>query len=301
MSVCEIVVLLRFVIMLKPDFYISNGDSTGLTEDYSQCRLLMELNARSFSYVLLHVRGMRPAAIKYFQWNQFKDNNLDEILREIIFEDEILTLPSIGETFLVYNFPESNLVPERFFHPDMNQPLTDLIYGNLEKGLVINEKIPWWELENIYRVPQHVHKLMQQRFSSGKFWHFYSLQLKCHKMFTAREEHQFMKVFFYTDKMVVMVCRNGQLELFQSFSYQDSKDVAYNLLNCAHQLNMKQEEIRLELSGLIEKKSALYDELQKYFLHITFDQLGDNIRVTDELREYPLHYFSSLLKMAICV
>ncbi|PWT77766.1 MAG: hypothetical protein C5B59_03115 [Bacteroidetes bacterium] len=301
MPVSDFVVLLLFGNMLKPDFHISNGETSGSRDDYSQYRLLMELNARSFSYVLLNVRGMRPAVIKYFQWNQFKDSSIDEIMRDIVFEDEILTLPTIGEIFLVYNFPESSLVPERLFHPDLNQPLTDLVYGNLDKGLVINEKIPWWEFENVYRIPANLHKLMQQKFSSGKFWHFYSLQLKCHKMFTAKEENQLMKVFFYSDKMIVMVCRNGQLELFQSFSYQDSNDVAYNLLNCARQLRMEQEEISLQLSGLIEMKSALYEELQKYFLHITFDQLGDNIRITDEMREYPLHYFSSLLKMAICV
>jgi len=64
---------------------------------------------------------------------------------------------------------------------------------------------------------------------------------------------------------------------------------------------MGQDEIILELSGLIEKQSELYNELQKYFLNISFDHMEDSIKITDELREYPLHYFSSLLKMAICV
>ncbi len=285
--------------MLKPDFYIHNGNVT--EEEIEQCRLLMEMNANSFSYVLLNVRGMRPVVIKHFQWDQYKAGSLEEILREIIYEDEILTTYLISDIFLVYNFPESNLVPDRFFNASGNKALTDLVYGDLNRDIILNEKIPWWELHNVYRIPSGVHRLLQQKFSAGKYWHFYSLQLKCYKMFTAKEEGQYLKVFFYTDKMIVLACKNGQLQLIQTFAYQDAKDVVYNLLNCCHQLKFVQEEVNVELSGLIERQSVLYDELQKYFLNISFDNIGDSIRVTDELREYPLHYFSSLLKMAICV
>src|SRR6516164_1794520 len=163
--------------MIKPDFHIQHGNIE--LEDIMQCRLLMEMNASSFSYVLLNVKGMRPMAIKYFQWNPSKLGSLEEILREIVYEDEILTAPSVDETFLVYNFPESNLVPERFFDNAASKPLTELIYGDLNTDLVLSEKIPWWELHNVYRIPKGVHHLMQQKFSSGKYWHFYSLQLKC--------------------------------------------------------------------------------------------------------------------------
>jgi len=285
--------------MMKPDFYIHNGNAG--SEDFLQCRLLMEMNSNSFSYVLLNVRGMRPVAIKYFQWDPSKNVSLEEILRELVYNDDILTIADVNETFLVYNFPESNLVPEAFFDTDTKTPLTNLIYGDVSKELVLEEKIPWWGLYNIYRIPAGVHRLLQQKFPNGKYWHFYSLQLKCHKMFNIKEEAQYLKAFFYADKMIALACKSGELQLIQTFQYHDSKDVAYNLLNCCQQLNMSQEEIKLELSGLIEKQSALYNELQKYFLHVSFDNMEDSIKITDELREFPLHYFSSLLKMAICV
>lgn len=285
--------------MLKPDFLIQNEHIA--TEDIAQCRLLMEVNSSSFSYVLMSVRGMRPLVIKYFQWDPSKPGLAAEIVQEILDEDDYLASPAVNEIFLVYNFPESNLVPEPFFNTDTIKPFTDLIYGNLNKELILNEKIPWWELHNVYRVPAAIHRLLQQKFTEGKHWHFYSLQLKCHKMFHDKEEAQYLRVFFYADKMIVLVLKNGQLQLAQTFSYQDAKDIAYHLLNCCHQLNLDQETLILEISGLIEKQSALYEELQKYFLNINFEELEDSIKITDELRAYPLHYFSSLLKMAVCV
>jgi hypothetical protein len=284
---------------IRPDFDIHNDDPAA--EDPSQCRLLIEVGTSSLIFVLLNVRGMRPVAIRVFQWPQLKTNEPEIILRGILETDPVLSRFPASEIFLIYNFPESNLVPEKFFTADMTKPLTNLIYGDLSQDLVLDEKIPWFEFHNVYRVPAKIHFLMQEKFPDARFWHFYSLQLKCFKMFTAKEELAFMKVFFYPDKMCVMVCKSGQLQLIQHFAYQDSKDVLYNLINCCHQLNMSREEIVLELSGMVEKKSALYEDLELYFLNIRFDSMEDSIKMTDELMQFPSHFFSSLLKMTICV
>jgi hypothetical protein len=284
---------------IRPDFDIHNEDPSA--EDPAQCRLLIEVGTCSLIFVLLNVRGMRPAAIRVFQWPMLKTDEPENILRGIIENDPILSRFRAGEVFLVYNFPESNLVPEKYFSADMTRPVTDLIYGDLSQDLVLDEKIPWYEFHNVYRVPANTHFLMQEKFQTARYWHYYSLQLKCFKMFTAKEEPAFMKAFFYPDKMVVMVCKSGQLQLIQHFPYHDSKDVLYHLLNCCHQLDMPREEMILEITGMIDVKSALYEDLELYFLHIRFDGMEDSIKLTDELMQFPNHFFSSLLKMTICV
>jgi Protein of unknown function (DUF3822) len=284
---------------IRPDFNIQNEDP--FNEDPSQCRLLIEVGYRSLIFVLLNVRGMRPVAIRVFQWPQVHTNEPEVILRGILETDPLLSRFEAGEIFLVYNFPESNLVPERIFSADMTHPVTDLIYGDLSQDLVLDEKIPWFEFHNVYRVPARIHFLMQEKFQGARYWHFYSLQLKCYKMFTAKQEAAYIKAFFYPDKMAVMIFKSGQLQLVQHFDYLDSKDVLYHLLNCCQQLNMTREELILELSGMIDKKSALYEDLELYFLNVRFDSMEDSIKMTDELMQFPNHFFASLLKMTICV
>ena len=68
--------------MVKPDFYIRSEN--GEAEDFTQCRLLMEVNANSFSYVLLNLRGMRPVVVKYFQLDTMNGRPLAEILQDIV-------------------------------------------------------------------------------------------------------------------------------------------------------------------------------------------------------------------------
>jgi hypothetical protein len=206
----------------------------------------------------------------------------------------------VKETLLVYNFPESSLIPEPLFSMDTNKELTDLVHGNLAKGLILSEKIPWWEMFNVYRIPPDLHKLMQQQFTAGTYWHYYSLLLKSHKMFDAREDADCIKVIFYADKMITLVLKKEKVQLMQTFYYQDSKDVAYHLLNCCQQLGINQEEVVLLVGGLIDRQSSLSTELHKYFLQVSFEEIDESIKVTDELKELPLHYFSSMLKMAVC-
>ncbi|MBS1915991.1 MAG: DUF3822 family protein [Bacteroidetes bacterium] len=284
--------------MVKPSFYIRSQNS--LKEDAQQQRLLLEVNENSLGYILFDVKKMTPSVIKHYQFTANNGKALEEILQEILEGDELL-MKNADEVILVYNFEESNLVPEKFFSQDSVKDITDLVHGNLHRGTIFNEKIPWWELYNVYRVSSDIDLLFRQKFSAAKTWHAYSLLLKSYKMFHAKENPLRMNAVFYEDRMIVSLFKNSKLQLIQTFVYQDRKDVLYHLLNCCKQFNINTEEVMLELSGLIDKQSALFTELQKYFLNISFEEISSEIIITDELKEYPLHYFSSLLRMAVCV
>lgn len=283
--------------MLKPAFQIAIADVSD--EEMLQSRLLVEVNPNAFTYVLLNQRNMSPLVVKYFQLEPSREVPLTETLREILEEDDLLKRP-VKETLLVYNFPESSLVPEPLFVTETNRDIIDTLHGNLQKGLILTEKIPWWELFNVYRISPDLHQLMQQSFTAGKYWHYYSLLLKSYKMFDSSNSEDCLKVIFYADKMVALVVRGGKVHLMQTFSYHDTRDVAYHLLNCCQQLGLDQAAVRVLVGGLIDRQSALSTELHKYFLKVNFEEIDESIKVTDELKELPLHYFSSILKMAVC-
>lgn len=295
MQFCSIIA--NLTIMLKPAFQIEVSSISDT--EMSQSRLLVEVNPNAFSYVLLNQRNLSPLVVKYFQLEHSKERPLTEALREVLETDKLLRRP-VKETVLVYNFPDSSLVPETLFTMDTNRDIIDTLHGNLNKGLILTEKIPWWELFNVYRISPDIHHLLQQQFTAGKYWHYYSLMLKSYKMFDAADQEDIIKVIFYADKMVALVVRNGKVHLVQTFLYQDTKDVVYHLLNCCRQMGISQEEVRLLVGGLIDRQSALSTELHKYFLKIGFEEIDESIKVTDEMKELPLHYFSSLLKMAVC-
>jgi Protein of unknown function (DUF3822) len=283
--------------MLKPAFQIEISAISD--EELLQSRLLLEVNPHAFTYVLLNQRNMSPVTVKHFQLETGKDHPLSEVLREIVESDPLLRRP-VKETIVIYNFPESSLVPEPLFSVENNREIIDTLHGNLQKGLILTEKIPWWELFNVYRIAPDLHQLLQKSFTAGKYWHYYSLLLKSYKMFDSTDPEDCIKVIFYSDKMVALVVRDGKVQLVQTFLYQDTPDVIYHLLNCCRQLALDQEHVKLLVGGLIDRQSALSTELHKYFLRVQFEEIDESIKITDELKELPLHYFSSILKIAVC-
>ncbi|HUB59328.1 MAG TPA: DUF3822 family protein [Puia sp.] len=283
--------------MHRPAFQIEV--SAVSDEELLQSRLLVEVNPHAFTYVLLNQRNMSPLTVKHFQLETGRDGSLTNTLREILGSDPLLRRP-VKETLVIYNFPECSLVPEPIFSVENNREIIDTLHGNLQKGLILTEKIPWWELFNVYRIPPDLHQMLQQSFTAGKYWHYYSLLLKSFKMFDSNDPEDCVKVIFYSDKMVALFVCNGRVQLVQTFLYQDTMDVIYHLLNCCGQLGLDQERVKLLVGGLIDRQSALSTELHKYFLRLHFEEIDESIRITDELKELPLHYFSNILKIAVC-
>ena len=283
--------------MHKPAFQIEVSSVSD--EELLQSRLLLEVNPHAFTYVLLNQRNMSPLTVKHFQLEIGKEKTLADTLREILESDPLLRRPA-KETLVIYNFPECSLVPEPLFSMENNREIIDTLHGNLNKGLILTEKIPWWELFNVYRISVDLHQLLQSCFTAGKYWHYYSLLLKSFKMFDSNDPEDSIKVIFYSDKMVALFVRDGKVQLVQTFLYQDTSDVIYHLLNCCRQLGLDQESVKLLVGGLIDRQSALSAELHKYFLRLQFEEIDESIRITDELKELPLHYFSNILKIAVC-
>src|SRR5580698_5927771 len=84
--------------MLQPLFHIESDNIA--TQDFQSCRLLIVVDDHSLSYVILNTTSHQPFCIKYFHFNQIRNREQNEILREIIYGDELLS-KEVNEIFLV--------------------------------------------------------------------------------------------------------------------------------------------------------------------------------------------------------
>jgi hypothetical protein len=103
------------------------------------------------------------------------------------------------------------------------------------------------------------------------------------------------------DQFLVAVFKDKAIQILQSYNYQTPDDVSYYLLSICNRFQISQEKVVLIVSGLLDEQSRLYQELLKYFLHVQWDRLPDGVRLDSVFSQFPSHYFSPLLKMALCV
>ena len=105
----------------------------------------------------------------------------------------------------------------------------------------------------------------------------------------------------YPNSIKVLFYREDKIQLVQYFSYNIALDVVYHLLNVCAQHSVEADSITILLSGMIDEKSNLYNEIYKYFLMINLNQLPANVSLSDEVMQYPHHFFSHLISLASCV
>lgn len=95
----------------------------------------------------------------------------------------------------------------------------------------------------------------------------------------------------------IVAVKDGQLKLAQTFFYTTPADIIYYLLAVCQQQGMSQKDITLLLSGLINKDSALFNELYQYFSNIQFWSPSPKLELASE---YPVHFFSSFYNLVSC-
>lgn len=281
---------------MKPAFDI-NTESVDSAQ-LKACTLLLELNEKQLTCVW--VNKVSHQLLRLRQYHLETGATEPAALLQDLVENDTELQQEIREAVVIYNYGDSTLIPDNYFSIDLCKPVTELISGSAHKGLVLSEKVYGRDIYTIYRIPREVHALLQRKFSAGKYWHFYSLLL-----YSTAEQNMVsglhMRVYFYPDKFIVAVFEGNDPRLVQSYAYQVPEDVTYYLLNICQQFSYNPEQIQLHLSGLIDAESALYSEISRYFLQIEWDTEGKAAWANEQLNEYPSHYFSPLLQMALCV
>jgi hypothetical protein len=200
-------------------------------------------------------------------------------------------------TFICYDYPQSLMVPLHHYKPDEAKMMLHTMFGIGGKDAVVNEPVPGWQMYNVYAVPKDVYDWSYEHFPSSNYWHTYTLGIK-NAVVTDFEGS--LAADFRTDDFSLVVTRGTKLLLTQTFPYSTPADFIYYLLDACRQFSFSQETVRIYLSGLIDKESALFKELYQYFLHISFRESEWKIPGTEE-NQYPTHFFTSLNDLAKCV
>jgi len=266
--------------------------------DWQKNKLFLDLSEQHFHYAVTDDKN-ELVKLKYYRLDATSQQELTEVV-EVIMNNEHCFKEALKDVVVIYHFPENILVPESLFSAVQNVPMMELVNGDLKRGTILSERIQGQEIYNVFRVPTGVHKLLQQKFSNGKYWHYYSLHAEAiHKVHTSATDS--LWVTFYTHHMIVVAFAEQQLQLIQSFEYQHSEDAAYYLLTVCNQYSLSPLEIPLYVEGMIDRDSAMFRELEKYFQTIETMELNSIGGAEGPLRDFPSHFFSPLLKLLPCV
>ncbi len=258
--------------------------------------LLIEVGNYGISFVWF-MKG--PKDVKGLAvYNFIHTDSAAEIVSEI--NNVLASNPVFGESnasvTICYDFKESLLVPAAYNKQHTNAAMLELVYDADNLSEVRTDEIRNMDIHNAYAVDKRIRDILADKFPAAKSYHSTSLQLE--KM---QGSAQYLYCIIFHNSIKIFLFNEGALQLVQQFSYTKPVDVAYHLMNCCTQYNIKAANVQLQLSGMIDAHSNLYNELYKYFLNITFEEQKNNIIAHERIKFYPAHFFSHLMTMVSCV
>lgn len=273
---------------MNPTYHIKTEEIT----DPDEAVLLMTAGDLFFSYALMKHLSKEIVEFGYYTFSNDQEDKWADFFKN----NEVLDRRYL-HTAIAYNPAASMLVPANYFKKDGVQLQLDCLSGQNFQTVTITEQVPGWNLYNIARISASLHTEINRRFDSGKSLSTNYVLLKN----VTGEKQNYILIDFRTDEFTVLVFIADQIQLLKAFSYSSPGDVLFYLLKICQQYGLSQQEVKVMLAGLIEKDSAIFRELYKYFIHLEFEELPAGISLADELSECPRHYFSTISKLATCV
>lgn len=253
-----------------------------------------EVSNESLSYFLYDISNHTVEALTVFHFHKIDpEHNVAGIIKKI-FEEQPLLQNNYDNVFISYAFGESILTPDVYHNRNAAQENITLFYGDLNKGIILTDRIEETNMVNVYRVHRDIHEVISGHFPAAQYFHQYSWLIK-----QLTQVENTMKVIFYQNKIVIVLVKNDKLQIMQTFHYVAAEDVVYHMLNICHQFQA--EPVNIELCGMIEKNSNLFTQIHKYFLRTTFSDIPNRLKYADGIKEYPSHFFSHLFSTALCV
>jgi hypothetical protein len=262
--------------------------------DTANANLYVEINEQGLSYIILENEIFVALAVYQFE-NGFKDDASAAYIHQIIKEQPVL-LEKFNAVHLLYSFTSSILVPQRFMKDLDQNAAIQLVYGDASERVIRTEFIYPHAIQNIYGIPAEVNKVLSRYFGFAAVNHIYTLLPNL-----VKDPGNHLYCIFSAGNLKIILMKDGKLQVIQNFQYGTPGDVAYCLLNLCKCFGVDEQGINVRLCGMIDASSALYKELHKYFLLMTFESLPAQYQYPEAIHQYPAHYFSHLFSIATCV
>ncbi len=205
-------------------------------------------------------------------------------------------LPGQLSCHICYNFKECTPIPTVYFKQGNLTEMMDVLYGENNKATSSAEVVKGMDMALGYRLNKEIDALLQSRYPGAVTHHSLALQIAA---LGKEQDGLFCSIYQHSIKVVLF--KNGVLQIARFFDYATPSDVAYHLLNVCAQHEVSPAIGRLVLSGFIDQKSNLYEELHRYFLNIELYEVAGPVTTAQAVSQYPVHFFSPLTLLATCV
>ncbi|GAB1308993.1 DUF3822 family protein [Urechidicola sp. KH5] len=185
-------------------------------------------------------------------------------------ESHVIFKNAFKKLVVLHSNALNSLVPKVLFKKDNIAEYLQFNVKLLTNEFVTHDPIEYTEIVNVYIPFVHLNNYLFDVFGSFDYKHTGTALIE---LLAPLQKHESKtKVFVHIEgkQFQMVVYKAGELELHNSFSFNNKEDFVYYILFVFEQLNLNPDSVALELLGDIEKDSELYELLFHYVRHVSF-------------------------------
>lgn len=177
----------------------------------------------------------------------------------------------------------STVVPKPLFNESM---LSDYLKYNvkiLENDYLSFDILPQQDIYNVYVPFTNANNYLFERFGDFEYKHASSILIERLVSQTKKGDKPTLYAYISHTHFEIVVTREKELVLYNSFTYRQKEDFIYYLLFTIEQLNLNPETIEVFLLGQIDKENELFKIAYQYINKL---QIGDQLPIIKNFEKH---------------
>lgn len=241
----------------QKNMVITNNDITQKT--YKKLSIQVSLSGLSFCVFDVITNKIIHTATFTFEINKV----VEEQLWRTFVDNTLLTRP-YDEIVVLHNNNLNAFVPSSLF--DVNYLASYLQYNTkvFDTDFFTFDTISPYEINNIYVPFVNINNFLLDQYESFEYKNSNSILVK--KLLDVSRNKEEKQIFVHVQKSTfeLVVVKNQELLLFNSYHYNASEDLIYFILFACEQLQLNPETISVKILGDCSEEDANYQIIYKY-------------------------------------
>ena len=203
---------------------------------------------------------------------------------------------------LIYATMNSALIPNSLYGEENKEKLFRFTNPLAENQLLITNRPATIDATLIFSLPAGINRITEGHKIDFKLLH-HSIPFIEKSARDAKNDpgRPIVSAQVFPGFLDVVVFKNGNFELFNSFRYKSVSDLVFYILYVFEQVEINPAKGSICLSGCVEDDSGTADELRKYIPKLEFDNFNRNYEYSYTFGQLKEHHYSNLINVAACV
>lgn len=242
--------------------------NTSIT-DKTYRKLSIQVSLSGLSFAVFDTILNKPIVLKNIPISDFhKHIQIEELFAEAFQNHQELN-NRYDEIVILHSNNLSTFVPTALFDEEYLGSYLQFNTKVFETDFFAFDELPNYEMNNVYIPYVNMNNFFIDKFGSFDYKNANTILVEKLLSISKNNEERKMYVHVNENHFEIVVTRNQQLELFNSFDYQTPEDFLYYILFTAEQLFLNPENFQLEILGKISKEDNLFQMAYKYIRNVS--------------------------------